>query len=63
MLLIISLSKEIREAWYINLGVANALTNQILPISVKFLHCQQLKDFLIDFKVKSKFSSLLLCWS
>ena len=63
MLLITSLSKEIREAPYMNLGIANVLTNWILPISVKFLHCQQLKDFLIDFKINSKFSSLLLSWS
>ena len=63
MLLIISLSKEIREARYINLGIANVLTNWILPVSVKFLHWQQLKDVFTDFKVKSKLSSILLCWS
>ena len=45
MFLIISLSKEIREVPYINLGIANVLPNWILSISsVRFLHCQQLKD-------------------
>ena len=39
-----------------NFGMAKVLTSWIFPISVKFLHCQQFKDFLIDFKVESKLS-------
>ena len=39
-----------------NFAMTQVLTSWIFPISVKFLHCQQFKDFLIDLKVK-----LLLC--
>ena len=44
-------------------GTTNVLTNSILPIIIKFLHCQQLKDFFIDFEVRLKLSSFMLITS
>ena len=53
------LSKLIRDARYMNLGKAKALMAWILPIIVRFLHCQEFKVLLRESKIVLKLSSCM----